>query len=153
MKLANPTGHGPRDTDKYGSGLFDAPRDGGTRRHRGLDILSVPGQLVSSPIYGTIIREKRPYGDGSACDRGVLIEGRGEHKGLAVTLFYVRVGDGMMGRDVGSNEVIGIACSLDGKYPGISSHVHLEVVRDGEYVDPLPLVFCGSVGLDKETYA
>lgn len=73
----------------------------------------------------------------------------GEHKGLDVTLFYVRVAPAVMGKEVGANEIIGIACDLDKKYPGITNHVHLEVVMDKEKVDPLPLIFCASPGADR----
>ena len=47
----NPTGLGIRN-DEAGSGDFGASRDGGTREHAGLDILSVPSQDIVAPFSG-----------------------------------------------------------------------------------------------------
>lgn len=153
MRIKNPTGLPPRGIDPWGSGNFMALRDGGLRHHKGLDLQSVPGQMVGSPIRGTVIREKRPYGDGAVYDHGVLIEGRGEHAGIEATLFYVRVPPGVVGSDVAAGEIIGTACSLEAKYPGIVNHVHLELKEGGTAFDPLPSIFCGKPGETRDNQA
>lgn len=136
--ITNPTSGKVRGTDSFGSGNFHASRAG--RLHEGLDMCSTPGQVVLSPIYGFVVREKRPYGDGGEYDTGLLIEGHGEHAGLQVTLFYTKPLAGVIGRSVKAGEWVGLATSLQSKYPGITDHVHLGVKSSGAWVDPAPLI-------------
>ena len=141
MNLTNPTGMPERTSDRYGLGCFGAPRDGGKRTHAGLDIQSDPGYPVASPIDGMIVREKRPYGDGSACDTGLLIAGTGAHSTMLVTLFYARPHEHLIGHLVTAGEEVAIATSLQTKYPGITNHVHLGIQIAGQWVDPRPMVY------------
>ncbi|MCH1932422.1 M23 family metallopeptidase, partial [Shewanella sp. A25] len=54
--FANPTGHEPRTEDTYGSGAFGASRDGGVRRHEGVDFRAAAGQSVVAPLSGYVTR-------------------------------------------------------------------------------------------------
>lgn len=121
-----------RGTDAFGSGQPGSPRDGGRRSHGGIDIIARPGARIYSPLEGEVIREASPYKDDPRM-RGVLIRGHGEHQGWQVKLFYVL---GLFSGGVSPGQVIGHAQDLSIKYPHITNHVHMEVLRNGMPVDP-----------------
>ena len=75
-----------RGLDSWGSGQFGAGRGG--HIHRGLDIVTDPGQRVLSPIDGDVVREALPY-RGDLRYRRVLIMGSGQWNGYEVKIFYV----------------------------------------------------------------
>lgn len=139
--LVNPTGMPKRGSDRYGLGSFGAPRDGGKRKHLGLDLQAQIGQQVLSPIDGKVIRIKRPYGDGGPWDDGLLIAGVGDHQFLYATLYYLDPLSDIVGMPVAAGEPVGIATGLQGKYPEIVDHVHFGLEQDGEWIDPEPLLF------------
>lgn len=115
---------GFRNTDRYGSGAFWASRDGGTRHHLGSDIISVPGDLIESPIHGTVKRTGLAY---TGWDYGLIeLWGRGDHEGLRVLLLYVEP-DIASGALVHPGAQLGVAQDLTRKYPDITCHVHLEI--------------------------
>jgi peptidoglycan LD-endopeptidase LytH len=121
-----------RGVDKYGSGQFNARRDGGRRRHQGLDISARAGEAVYSPVDGTVIREAIPY----APFTGLLIRGTGEYTGYEVKLFYVR---GLRCGSVRAGDQIGWAEDLKVKYLEITNHVHMEVRRQGVLLSPFEM--------------
>lgn len=140
MKLVNPTGQPIRGVDDYGSGAFGADRDNGSRKHLGLDIMASARQWIVSPIYGMVTRECHPYGDGKPGDCGIVIAGSGEHSELLVKLFYLDPFPGVIMRMVKPREIVGWATGLQLRYPGITDHVHLEVWKEGQRIDPEPLI-------------
>nr|WP_322624491.1 M23 family metallopeptidase [uncultured Flavobacterium sp.] len=119
-----------RGTDNYGSGAFSASRDGGTRSHNGIDLVTQTGDPIYSPISGTVIRIAIPYANDSRY-KGLLIEGGG----YSVKLFYI-VPTIAIGSTVKAGQQVGIAQDLTVKYPGITNHVHLEVYHNGELINP-----------------
>lgn len=141
MKFLNPTGKPTRGTDTWGSGWYGAPRAG--RLHLGLDLQAMVGQDVLAPCCGIITREAHPYGDGGPWDTGVHLDGAGTAAGLTMSIFYVRPIPGIVGASVHAGEVIGRAESLEGKYPGITGHIHVAIQRAGKPTDPTPY-FAGS---------
>ena len=54
--FANPTGGETRGLDAYGYGEFGARRDGGSRRHEGVDFIAQAGQSVVAPISGYVTK-------------------------------------------------------------------------------------------------
>jgi peptidoglycan LD-endopeptidase LytH len=134
--FANPTGGEQRGHDDYGSGEFGASRDGGGRRHEGVDYVSTPGQSVTAPISGYVTKVGYPY-DGDSQLRYVEIS----NPALRYTAraFYVspsvREGDAVQ-----LGDVIGTAASLQRRYGGITDHVHLEILRAGRHVDAAKLI-------------
>ena len=128
-----------RTSDRWGLGCFGAPR--GNRKHPGLDLETIVGQLIKSPVTGTIIRYKKPYGDHGEWDDGVLIRGEKEHIGLTVTLFYCHVPSGLIGAAVIAGAVIGTAADLAAKFSGITNHVHIGVWQNHRWIDPQLLIF------------
>lgn len=122
-----------RGTDaRYGSGQFGSPRDHGTRHHLGLDIVTMPGEAVFSPISGYLVREAFPYkGDHSLT--GLVLRGAGQWSGYEVRIFYA---EGLLCGNVSAGQQIAVAQNLKMKYPGITNHVHIEVRRGATVLPP-----------------
>ena len=125
--FANPTGAAPRGHDHFGDGGFGARRDGGSRSHEGVDYAAVADQAVKAPISGFVTKIGFAYaGDDSLR----FVEITNPAIGYVARAFYVepsvKVGDVLR-----LGEVIGKAASLQSHYPGITDHVHLEIMRPG----------------------
>ena len=123
--FANPTGQEPRVHDAYGDGEFGARRDGGSRRHEGVDYIARAGQDIDAPISGYVTKIGYAY----AGDPNLkFIEITNPALNYAARVFYVaprvEVGDVVM-----IGQPIGSAHSLQRKYPrGMTDHVHLEIL-------------------------
>ena len=119
-----------RDTDEWGSGAYGAPR--GDRTHRGIDIVTTHGQVITAPFDGIMVRRADPYEDDPAYT-GCLL--RRESDGLEIKLFYI---ENLSTGAVSEGQKIGTAQDIAQKYPGITNHIHLEVWLNGAPVDPTP---------------
>jgi murein DD-endopeptidase MepM/ murein hydrolase activator NlpD len=136
--FANPTGNQPRGEDAYGEGEFGARRDGGVRRHEGVDFVAKAGQAVVAPISGYVSKIGFAYaGDDNL--RFVEITNPALH--YAARVFYINpsvaVGDAVaVGRAIGQMH------SLQAKYPGgMTDHVHLEVIdTKGQRIDATRMI-------------
>lgn len=128
--ILNPTG-GPVRSDSHGSGEFGARR--GRRFHKGVDFVGMEKQWVVAPVSGVLTRRAHPYGDGGPADDGLLIRGD-TTIGVDVKMFYVRPRKFLIGERVAVGQAIGHLLSLEERYPGITTHCHMEVWRDGERV-------------------
>lgn len=136
--FANPTGREPRVHDAYGAGQFGARRDGGSRRHEGVDYLAEAGQAVDAPISGYVTKIGYAYpGDESL----KFVEITNPALNYAARVFYVNptveVGD-----TVAIGQPIATARSLQRKYPGgMTDHVHLEILdRRGARLDATRMI-------------
>jgi hypothetical protein len=118
--------------DAYGSGQHNASRDGGSRKHAGIDIVVSSGESVFSPISGRVVRQAFPYRNDPNYV-GVVIEGTDEWQGYEVKLFYV---EGLFSGPVKQGDVVGLAQDLTTKYPGITNHIHVEVRLNRVALDP-----------------
>lgn len=118
-----------RGTDSHGSGAFGASR--GSRKHNGIDFSAQPNSRVHSVCAGEVTKLGYPYSD----DLGYRYIQITDTDGYDVRYFYVRplVVDG---DHVGFDEAIGFVQDLDQRYKGITPHIHFEVKKDGEFVDP-----------------
>jgi leukocyte cell-derived chemotaxin-2 len=121
-----------RGRDRFGSGQPGSTRDHGSRSHMGLDIVAAPAEKIFSPIDGNVIREAFPYKDDPRM-RGILIRGIGDFSAYEVKFFYVL---GLFSGKVNAGDLIGHAQDLTVKYPGITNHVHLEVLKNRLPIDP-----------------
>lgn len=136
--IANPTGKAPREHDAYGAGGFGASRDGGTRKHAGVDYVAAPGQSVGAPISGFVSKIGYAY-PGDTTLRYVEIDNPALK--LSARVFYVdpkvQPGDA-----VAIGHPIGTAQTLQAKYPGgITDHVHLELAdKAGRKLDATTLI-------------
>ena len=138
--IFNPTG-GTERNDPEGAGHFGAPRGGGTRRHKGVDITANPKDPVVAPIDGKIVLRGKAYRNDPRYD-SVHIVGTGKYTGMTVKILYVDRG----GPDGGLNPnfdvkagitVIGGAQDISQKHgKKMKPHVHIEVLWRGKRVDP-----------------
>jgi len=124
-----------RPEDRWGTGHFNAPRQG--RSHRGVDIVVVPGESVLAPFGGTIVREARPYAEDPRFG-GLLLQGAEEWATYQAKLFYLEpIGTA---ERVQPGDPVGTAQDIALKYPGIIAHVHLELWRGDTVIDPTPFL-------------
>jgi hypothetical protein len=137
---ANPTHNLIRGEDAYGSGQFGAARDGGKRKHHGVDYIATAGDWVEAPIAGVVTK----YGFAYRKDSDLrYIEIKNAETGMTAKVLYVdaTVADGAT---VAAGEILGTAQDLAERYPaGITNHVHVELINgQGVLLDPatfLPL--------------
>lgn len=139
--FANPTHGLIRGVDAYGSGGFGAVRDGGKRKHHGVDYVAAPGDWVEAPIAGVVTK----YGYAYKRNKDLrYVEIKNEETGLRARVLYVdaSVADGAT---VAAGEIIGTAQDLTERYPhGITNHVHVELTdQRGALLDPANLLPLG----------
>lgn len=125
--FANPTDAAPRTWDHFGSGAYGASRDGGVRHHAGVDYAAVAGQAVKAPISGYVTRIGYAYDDDLSFR---YVEITNPALRYQARVLYVSP-EVAVGETVRLGEAIGEAQTLQGRYPGITDHVHLEVARLG----------------------
>ena len=125
--FANPTGGVPRGHDEFGEGQFGARRDGGSRSHEGVDYVAVAGQDVRAPISGYVTKIGLAYAGSPDLQ---FVEITNPALGYVARAFYVSP-EVRVGEVVRLGEAIGRVESLQRHYPGITDHVHLEVLQPG----------------------
>ncbi|MGB0670907.1 MAG: peptidoglycan DD-metalloendopeptidase family protein [Rhodospirillales bacterium] len=132
-----------RDRDAFGSGHFGASRDGGKRRHQGIDLIVQPGEPVFSPASGIYLRPARPYAKDKRYS-GMVIQA---DDGAEVKMFYLAPLD-ELDRGVrlrAGLTLIGHAQDISARYPDrgrgpMTPHIHLQIRRQGRFMDPLSLI-------------
>lgn len=140
---------------------FGAPRDGGKRKHKGVD-LGRSGDLVYAAAPGRVLGvfADRPGSEASvAVQRGQSYGPRFEwgRGGLMVLLDhddhvqtrYLHLADFFVdaGESVEGGEPIGIVGRTGISAPEVRGHLHFEALAHGVHVDPLPLL-TGARGTD-----
>lgn len=125
--FANPTGAAPRGHDDFGDGFFGARRDGGSRAHEGVDYVAQAGQAVQAPMSGYVTKIGYAYAGDTELK---FVEITNPALGYAARAFYVTP-DVEVGQTVRLGDTIGKVESLQGHYPGITDHVHLEILAPG----------------------
>ncbi len=125
--FANPTGAAPRGHDDFGDGEFGARRDGGTRAHEGVDYIASAGQAVHAPMSGYVTKIGYAYAGDTDLK---FVEITNPALGYAARAFYVSPGV-ELGQTVRLGDTIGKVESLQSHYPGITDHVHLEILAPG----------------------
>lgn len=134
----NPTGEAVRGEDAYGSGHFEASRDGGRRLHVGVDFMAQPGQAVAAPISGYVTRIGYAYADDHSLR---YVEITNPALNYTARAFYVSptVAEGDV---VALGDIIGRQESLLGRYKGgMTNHVHLEITNaKGRHLDAAGLL-------------
>jgi murein DD-endopeptidase MepM/ murein hydrolase activator NlpD len=141
--LANPAGL-VREDDLYGSGRFLAPRDGGKRKHEGVDYIAAPGKIIRAPFAGTVSRVGYAYGGEHAYR---FIEIADAALGLTARVFYVD-SPLAVGQHVQAGQSIGTAERISMRYPLITNHVHVEIMdARGRHLDPGAILPSASAAL------
>lgn len=125
--FANPTGGAPREHDDFGNGAFGARRDGGTRSHEGVDYVAVAGQTAKAPISGYVTKIGYAYADAPDLR---FVEITNPALGYVARAFYVDP-EVEVGQTLRLGQPIGKVASLQAHYPGITDHVHLEIMEPG----------------------
>jgi len=132
-----------RACDSYGCGNFGASRSG-SGTHNGWDVRCNGGATVYAPFAGTVARRANPYGDGSCCDIGFLINGSGQFAGHAAMIFYCDPNRVTMPASVTKGQAVathrGLHCGCYGT--GMNDHVHYQVDYNGVRIDPASFLFC-----------
>jgi len=118
-----------RGHDDHGDGHYGASR--GNRAHKGVDIISNPGDPIFASISG-IARLTAPYSNPSPekvrVNTGVKIIGTGDYEGMTVYYFYTKALNDILGTQVTSGQVIGTALEMATAYgPGMTNHVHFQI--------------------------
>jgi murein DD-endopeptidase MepM/ murein hydrolase activator NlpD len=136
--FANPTGHDTRKTDAYGCGEFGARRDGGARRHEGVDFMAEAEQPLVAPISGYVTKIGLAYPGDSAL-KFVEITNPALH--YAARVFYIDP-QVTLGQAVRLGQPIGVHHTLEQKYPGgMTDHVHLEIFdTHGQRIDATQVI-------------
>jgi len=130
--FVNPTGETVREHDGYGFGHYGASRDGGEREHAGIDFVAEAGQEVVAPISGYVTKIGHAYDDAPELRYVEITNPALRH---SARVLYVRPSV-KVGQAVRLGAPIGKAATLQDRYPGITDHVHLEIMRRGAKVDP-----------------
>ena len=128
-----------RGNDNWGAGHYGASRDGGKRKHRGIDIINHVNEAVCAYENGTVTKIGYPYnqdGGEKAFYRYIEIScaDNSRHR-----YFYV---DPLVQVEqrVKKGDIIGSAQDLAVVYPGIVQHFHFELIIKGRRIDPTEYV-------------
>ena len=124
-----------RGQDSWGHGAYNAPRDGGKRRHKGADYVNHFGEAVAAFEGGEVTKIGFPYSQKSAKKRHFRLVELRITPAIVHRYFYVEsfVQPGEM---VAKGQIIGWAQDLDKVYPGIVQHVHFEIKKNGRFINP-----------------
>lgn len=115
--------------DAKGDGRFLAPRNG-RRQHRGIDLAATLNSPVRAIRSGTVVQ----VGSHRGLGRFVELDHRHALRSLYAHLNEVTVEPGAR---VKQGEVIGtVGKTGNARHRWIVPHVHLEVLKDGEPMDP-----------------
>ena len=136
--FANPTGQDTRKTDAYGCGDFGASRDGGERRHEGVDFKADAGQALVAPLSGYVTKIGYAYPGDQALK---FVEISNPALRYQARVFYIDP-TVEVGQTVRVGQPIGAHQTLEQKYPGgMTDHVHLEIMDTrGERIDATHLI-------------
>ncbi|MCK5041485.1 MAG: M23 family metallopeptidase, partial [Sphingomonadales bacterium] len=126
--------------DNYGFGHFGAPRTSNSsnrKTHNGTDYLAEADQEVRACISGKVSKIGYPY----ASDLQYRYVEITNDDGYSVRHFYVfPASDIDVGTKVKQGQAIGQCQNLAKKYRGMKNHVHVEIKKDGELLNPEGLI-------------
>lgn len=132
---------GVRHIDAAGDGTFGASRDGGTRQHLGLDIITHPGDNIVAPCSCEVTHVGLAYA-GSFLG-SIHLKGWDDWGGYIFKMLYCEP-EVTVGEILVPGEILGSAQDLRAYYAAkgidITNHVHFEVHDATGAVDPLPLL-------------
>jgi len=139
-RWVNPTDGDVRGCDAYGCGGYDATRtspDGSTYSHHSTDYVSTSGQDVVAVHDGTV-----SFGQVYPNDTNLRFVQITSTDGYVVREMYVSPADGLAPGDrVRAGDVIGQAQSLQGRYPGITDHIHVDIHYQNYWLNPQRLIY------------
>ena len=121
-------------SDPAGSGRWHASRDGGRRKHNGIDFVCKPGELVYGKVTGVVTKHGYVYADDLQW-RYIEVQ---DDAGYKHRFMYVEPCV-PIGQSVAPSIALGIAQDITKRYPnrGMLAHVHYGVKdTNGEYINP-----------------
>ena len=125
-----------RGNDPTGHGYYGAKR--GNRKHKGLDLVTVPNEDVCSPIDGVITKLGYPYANNLEF-RYVEIT----NDIYRIRVMYCKPIDVFVDQRIFKGNKIGEAQDIAGYWnPKMKNHIHLEVYKNGLLTDAEPLLTC-----------
>jgi len=120
-----------RGQDRWGSGEWHASRDGGTRKHEGIDYAMWPGSLFFAPMSGTVTKLGFAYSDDLTrwryCE---MVEGD-----YRARFFYITPSVAVS-QIVRKGDPIGTVEDLRERYDSITPHVHISLWRGEHRLNP-----------------
>lgn len=135
--------------DDDGHGYWEASRDGGSRLHKGIDLVQAVGNNIYAPFEGTYVRKM------SASNLpGVEIQGTGAFENFKLQLLYVEP-TLELNTPVQAGDVVGIMQDLktsltyaDNMFMINHTHVQLRMSADNSLIDPTGFYDGESVSID-----
>lgn len=125
-----------RGFDNHGRGHYGAPR--GSHTHQGIDLVCEAGTPIQSPIVGMITKIGWPYPDE---ERRHLRYVEITSNGWAFRVMYVTPLVELW-QTVTTGDIICRSLMLKNIFPGITDHIHFEVIDSkGNRVDPTPVYY------------
>jgi hypothetical protein len=119
-----------RGCDAGGCGHFGAKRT--THIHQGLDILCENNGKVYAPYDSIVKRLVNPYID----DEYSGIELYVPKLEITIKIMYCKPFSGIILTKVSQGQVIASCQDISLKYKNVPSHLHVEILKDGHYIDP-----------------
>ena len=124
-----------RGQDCWGSGHYDASRDGGKRKHKGVDLENQVNEAIEAFEAGVVSKIGWPYSPEDPKTghyRFIEIKCNSDirHRYMYVE-HLVQVGD-----MVEKGSIIGWAQDLGAAYPGITQHMHFGLLKNGKRINP-----------------
>ena len=124
-----------RGQDSWGSGHYDAPRDGGKRKHKGVDLVNHTNEAIEVFEAGVVSKVGYPYSPedpetGHYRYIEIKCSPNIRHRYMYVE-HLVQAGD-----IVEKGSIIGWAQDLNTAYPGITQHMHFGFIENGKRIDP-----------------
>lgn len=124
-----------RGHDIHGDGEFGASR--GSRKHKGIDLVCEGGTMIMSACDGTVTRCQGVVYSDPALANWHYVEITDKDK-VRNRYFYVQQWNIELGLFVRKGEPIGVAQGIEEQYPGITPHIHYEVMKGRRnYLDPV----------------
>jgi tape measure domain-containing protein len=113
-------------------GMMDAPRDGGRRRHGGIDYQYPTGTPLITPFSGTVARIDTNRGEYQVILRGIDEKGRQLEASMAhLSEIFVKAGERF---EVG--KPLGKVGGDKGSWGSTGAHLDLKIKINGQAVDP-----------------
>ena len=127
-----------RNEDPRGNGWYGAKR--GDNKHKGVDVVTEPGQEIFSPITGKFVRYGKVYVQTDDFDLVVL-----KNDIYHVKLMYVKGYSFAKGERIKAGDPIGQAQDIAAYWAhpekqDMTNHLHLEIRKHGLITDPEPLL-------------
>ena len=125
--------------DDLGRGNYGESRDDGKRKHEAIDLLTSPGEAVSSLIDGKVSQRGFIHGDGGREYYYVEVEGTGKYAGMNVRVLYIDQNSRLaIGTVVKAGQsILGLSDDVRVRYGAhMKPHIHIQVKWHGKFIDP-----------------